>query len=43
MTGASLSDSSIVTISATDWERLVIEALRADQIRLTRPRRVIVA
>lgn len=41
--GSDLSDSSIVTISATDWERLVVEALRADQIRLTRPRRMIVA
>lgn len=43
MTGANDSDSSIVTISATDWERLVVAAFRNGQIRLTKPRRAIIA
>jgi Fe2+ or Zn2+ uptake regulation protein len=43
MIDARHSDSSIVTISATDWERLVVEAFRNDHIRLTRPRHAIIA
>jgi Fe2+ or Zn2+ uptake regulation protein len=37
------ADSSIIAISATDWEGLVLEAFRNAQIRLTRPRRDIIA
>ncbi len=43
VTDANYSDSTIVTISAVDWERLVIEACRNGQIRLTKPRRAIIA
>ncbi|PMP81165.1 MAG: transcriptional repressor [Roseiflexus castenholzii] len=37
------SDNSIVTVSAVDWEHQVLAACRIEHIRLTKPRRAIIA